>query len=56
MGWMLSAFIFETFEDGLRNFAAGNCVDIIEVVVCRSLLINVKSFDGVDVDAFFLKL
>ena len=43
-------------EDGPRNFAAGNCVDIIEVFVCRSLLINVKPFEGVDVDAFILKL
>ena len=34
----------------------GKCVGIIEVVVCRSLLINVNPFDGVEVDAFLPKL
>ena len=29
---------------------------IIEMVVCRSLLVSVKPFDGVEVDAFLLKL
>ena len=53
---MPSAFILETFEDGLGNFAAGNCVGIIEVVVCRSLFINVNPFDGVEVNALLLKL
>jgi len=32
-GWELSAFLLKLFEDGLENFAVGNCVDIIEVVV-----------------------
>jgi len=52
---MPPAFILETFDDCIRNFAVDNCVGIIEVVVCRSLLINVP-FDGVEVEAFLLKL
>ena len=52
-GWMLSAFLLKTFDDGLENFAVGNCVGIIEVVVYGTLLINVKSSDGIEVDAFF---
>jgi len=56
MGWIISAFVLENIENGLGNFAVGNCVDIIEVVVCRSLLINVKPFYGVEVEAFLLKL
>ena len=50
---MLSAFLLKTFEDDLENFAVGNCVGIIEVAVYGSLLINVKPFDGFEVDAFF---
>jgi len=49
-------FIFEYFEDALGKFAVVNCVGIIEVVVCRSLLINIKPFYVVEVDAFLLKL
>ena len=49
---MLSAFLLKTFEDCLENFTFGNCVGIIEVVVYGSLLINVKSSDGNEVDAF----
>ena len=56
MGWLPSAFILETFEDGLGNFAVGNCVGIIQVTVCTNLFKNVKLFDGVEVDAFLLKL
>jgi len=55
MGWMPPAFILETIKDGLGNFAVGNCVGIIEVVVCRSLLINVKYFPDVEENAFLLK-
>ena len=51
-GWMLSAFLLKTFEENLENFAFGNCVGIIEVVVYGSLLINAKSSDGIEVDAF----
>ena len=51
-----NSFIFEKFEDALGKFAVVNCVGIIEVVVCRSLLINVKPFYVVEVDAFILKL
>ena len=32
-GWVLSDFLLKTFEDDLENFALGNCVGIIEVVV-----------------------
>jgi len=49
------AFMLENFDDSLRNFAVDNCVGIIKVFVCRSLLINVP-FEGVDMDAFLLKL
>jgi len=28
-GWVLSDFLLKTFEDGLENFALGNCVGII---------------------------
>ena len=51
-GWMLSAFLLKNFEDGLENFAVGNCVGIIEVAVYGSLLRNVKSSDGIEVEAF----
>ena len=51
-GWMLSDFLLKTFEDDLENFAVGNCVGITEVVVYGSLLINVKSSDGIEVEAF----
>ena len=47
--------MLENFDDCIRNFALDNCVGIIEMVVCRSLLINVP-FDVVEVDAFLLKL
>ena len=40
--------------DGLKNFAVGNCVGIIEVDVYGNLLVNVKPFDGIEVDAFGL--
>jgi len=49
---MLSAFLLKIFEDGLENIAFGNCVGIIEVVVYGSLLINVKSSNGIELDAF----
>ena len=55
-GWVLSDFLLKNFEDGLENFALGNCVGVIEVVVCTDLLINAKTFDGIEVHAFFLKL
>jgi len=53
---VLWAFLLKPFEDGLENFAVGNRVGITKVVVCRGLLINVKTFNGIEVDAFFLKL
>jgi hypothetical protein len=56
MGWLPSAFILETFVDGLGNFAVGNCVGIIQVTVCTNLFINVKLFDGVEGNALPLKL
>ena len=55
-GWVLSDFLLKTFEDSLENFALGNCVGTSEVVVYRNLLKNAKTFDGIEVDAFFLKL
>jgi len=55
-GWVLSAFLFNLFEDGLENFAVGNCVGIIEVVVYSSLLMNIKTLNGIAVDVFSLKL
>jgi len=48
--------LLKTFEDGLENFAVGNCVGIIEVVVYGSLLVNVKMFDSIEEDAFCLEL
>ena len=51
-GSMLSSFLLKTFEDDLENFAVGNCVGIIEVAVYGSLLRNVKSSDGIEVEAF----
>ena len=54
---MVSAFLLKLFEDDLENFAVGNRMAIItEVAVCRGLLINAKTFNGIEVDAFFLKL
>ena len=47
--------LLKTFEDGLENFAVGNCVGIIELVVYGSLLVNVKTFNGIE-DAFCLEL
>jgi len=54
--WVLS--VPETFEDGLENFAVGNCVGIIDVIFFfyRSLLVNVKTFDRIEVDALCLEL
>ena len=56
MGWMLLAFILKTFEDGLGNFAVRICVGIIQEIVCRSLVINIKLFEVVEVEGFLLKL
>ena len=46
----------KTFEDDLENFVVGNCVGFIEVIFHRSLLVNVKTFDRFEQDAFCLEL
>ena len=49
-------FHLGNLEVCLGNIAVGKCVGIIEVFVCRSLLINVNPFYGVEVDDFLLEL
>jgi len=49
-------FHLGNLEVCLGNIAAEKCVGIIQVVVCRSLLININPFDGVEVDALLPKL
>jgi hypothetical protein len=53
---MLVACHLKFFEDGLENFVVGDRVDIIEVFVYRSFLINVETLYSIDVHAFCLKL
>jgi hypothetical protein len=58
-GWegsVLMAFFLEIFKDNLENFAVGNCVVVIKVVVCKCFLINLEALIGVEVGAFFLEL
>jgi hypothetical protein len=48
------AFFLEVITNGLEDFAVGDCVVIIKVVVCRGFFVNVETFYGIEVGAFFL--
>jgi hypothetical protein len=36
-------YFLEIIKNGLEDYAAGNCVVVIKVVVCRFLLVNVET-------------
>jgi hypothetical protein len=52
-GLLLLACFMEILEKGLENFVVGDRVVIVEVVVGRSLLLNVELLYGIEVDVLF---
>jgi hypothetical protein len=48
------AFFSEVIKNGLEDFAFGDGVVVILVVVCGSLFKEVKLFDSIEVGAFVL--
>jgi hypothetical protein len=48
------AYFLEIIKNGLEDYAVGNCVIIIKVVVYRCLFVSAETLYGIEVGAFFL--
>jgi hypothetical protein len=54
VGRELMAFFLEVTKNGLEDFAVGDSVVVVKVVVGRGLFVNVETFYDNEVGAFFL--
>jgi hypothetical protein len=48
------AFFLEVIKNGLEDFAVGDCVVVVKVVVGGGFFTNVETFYGIELGAFFL--